>query len=78
MSGLADFINQLAKILPQWSFTHDVASDVSLLTPYFQKAGVLFPIDTVLTVLGIWLGLQLLLIALYWIDRLINLVRGAG
>lgn len=78
VSGLADFINQVAKLLPQWSFVHDVSQDIATLTPYWQKANVLFPIDTLMTIFALVIGLELMLIALYWIMRLINLIRGAG
>lgn len=78
ISGLASFINSIASHLPQWSFTHNIASDVSTIQPYLNLANTLLPINTMLTLFGLWIGLQLMLIALYWIDRLINLIRGAG
>lgn len=78
ISGLATFINSVASLLPQWSWTHDITTDVVTISPYLGKAAVFLPIDTALTLMGLWVGLNLFLIALYWIDRLINLVRGAG
>jgi hypothetical protein len=78
ISGLATFINGVASLLPHWSFTHDISADVTLLTPYLQKANVIVPIDVALIIFGLVIGLELLLIALYWIDRIINLIRGAG
>lgn len=78
VSALADLINQLASALPHWSFLHDFAVDIQTLTPYFQKANVLFPIDDLMIVFGLVIGLEIVLVTLYWIDRVINLVRGAG
>lgn len=75
---LATFINTIAAHLPQWSFSHDIASDIQTLTPYLRLATVLVPVDTALQILSILVGMELMLIALYWIDRVINLIRGAG
>lgn len=78
IQGLADLINALAKILPHWSFVHDIAQDIAVLAPYFQKANTLLPIDTVMQILALIVGCELMLISYYWISRVINLVRGAG
>jgi hypothetical protein len=75
---VAQFLNELSAHLPQWSFTHDIASDVATLTPYLRVANTILPVDTALQILCILIGMELMLIALYWIDRLINLIRGAG
>lgn len=78
IGGVADLINSLASTLPTWSFVHDISVDVALLTPYFQKANVLLPVDTMLEIFALLISLELMLIAFYWIMRIINLIRGAG
>lgn len=78
INGVADFLNEVAKILPKWQFVHDIAQDVATIQPYVSKANVLLPIDTMLTLFVLWLGLELMLVALYWLNRVVNLIRGAG
>jgi hypothetical protein len=78
INAVADLLNALASVLPQWSFVHDIAADVETVAPYLRKANVLVPIDVAMVVLCLVIGLELVLVALYWIDRVINLIRGAG
>ncbi|MGO0063938.1 hypothetical protein ACTID9_28720 (plasmid) [Brevibacillus fluminis] len=78
INGISDVLNTMATALPGFSWAHDLAADVAALKPYFDKANVLMPVDTVLIVLGLWVALQIVLAAYYWITRTINLIRGAG
>lgn len=78
MSGVASFIQTVAGFLPQWHFLHNIADDVNTLSQYIQKANTILPIETAVTLLSLAIGLELLLIAFYWISRTINLIRGAG
>lgn len=78
INGVADILNTMAEVLPGFSFAHDLSADIRALKPYLDKANTLVPVDTVLIVLGLWVALQLVLAAYYWITRTINLLRGAG
>lgn len=78
IEGVVGLINSITNLLPNWSFSHDVTQDVATLAPYFDTANVLVPMDIALQIFGLCIGLELLLISLYWIDRVINLIRGAG
>jgi hypothetical protein len=78
VNAVANFLAAATKLLPNWTFTHNIANDVNTITPYLQKANTLLPIGTALTLAGLYISIQLALMALYWIDRIINLIRGAG
>lgn len=78
LNALTGAINGMATILQGWSFTRNLGNDLAEVTPYLQKANMILPIDAALNVLALYLGVQLALIAYYWITRTINLLRGAG
>jgi hypothetical protein len=78
LGGVAGFLSKMSKVLGGWSFPGDLGETVSRLTPYLQKANMFIPISTVMIVFGVYIGLQLVLMAYYWITRAINLIRGAG
>jgi len=71
-------INGAAAILQGFTFTRDLGQDIAKITPYIQKANYIIPVDAGLSVLGLFITLQLALIAYYWVTRAINLLRGAG
>lgn len=68
----------MSMLLQGWSFTRNLGQDLAKISPYLDKANTIIPIGEALTLLALWLGLQLVLIAYYWITRAINLIRGAG
>ncbi|MNG35904.1 hypothetical protein D3C84_1227710 [compost metagenome] len=68
----------MSVVLGGWSFPRNIGNDVAAIKPYLQKANMILPIDAVLTCMGLYIGLQLVLMAYYWITRAINLIRGAG
>lgn len=78
LGGVTKVLNSMSKVLPGFKFAHDVAADINLIMPYFQKANAFLPISAVLTVLGLFVTVNLALMAYYWVTRAINLIRGAG
>jgi hypothetical protein len=78
INGVAGFLNVMSVVLGGWSFPHDLAADLTKISPYLQKANMFVPIDEVLICLGLFIALQAVLMAYYWITRAINLIRGAG
>lgn len=78
LNGVTTVINAMAAVLQGFSWTRDLGADIAKISPYLQKANMLLPVDAVLTVLGLYVAVQLASIAYYWISRTINLLRGAG
>ena len=68
----------MAAVLGNWEFTRNIGADLATLVPYFIKGNYLLPISETLVALGLFLSLQILLATFYWINRIINLIRGAG
>jgi sorbitol-specific phosphotransferase system component IIC len=78
LGGVTKLISGLSKILVGFNFTHALGDDIALIMPYINKGNALVPVDTALTILSIWITINLLLMAYYWVTRVINLLRGAG
>lgn len=78
LGGVSDLLNTMSAALGGWTFARDLASDFAKMQPYLRKANAIIPINDALTVLGLYAGVQLALVAYYWITRAINLLRGAG
>ena len=78
LNGLASFIDKVSTVVPRFEFIEDVGSHIAVLVPYFQKANMFFPIDTLFRVMSLFITLQLILISFYFITRAINLLRGSG
>lgn len=78
LGGVTKVINSMAAILQGWSWTHNLGTDLALVSPYLKKANAFLPVDSTLAVLGLWVSVNLALAAYYWITRAINLIRGAG
>lgn len=78
LNGVTGLINTMSKVLGSFSFTRDLGADIGKITPYIQKANVLIPVDAALSVLALFITVNLLLMAYYWVTRAINLLRGAG
>lgn len=78
IGGVANALRAMSAVLGGWSFPSDLADKVEIIIPYIQKANAFLPVDVVFTVMALWVGLELVLIAYYWITRMINLLRGAG
>lgn len=78
LNAVTGTINGAASILQGFRFTRDLGQDIAKITPYITKANYIIPVDAAMAVLGLFITLQLALIAYYWVTRAINLVRGAG
>lgn len=78
LNAVSGLMNKMSLVLGSWSFTRNLAGDFGLIMPYLRKANMLLPVSDLLSVLSLWVGLQIVLIAYYWINRAINLLRGAG
>lgn len=78
INAVTSMINKMSAVLGSWSWVRDMRDDLNVIQPYLEKANILMPIDTVLTIMSLYVGLQLVLVAYYWITRTINLIRGAG
>jgi len=78
LGAVSKTISGMSKILGGFSFTRNLGEDLAKVTPYLQKANYFLPMSETLTVLALYLTVNLALIAYYWITRAINLLRGAG
>ncbi len=78
IGSVSRVLNGMSSLLGGFSFTHSLSSDVGLIMPYIQKGNAFLPVDTALTILSLFMTVNLLLMAFYWITRVINLLRGAG
>lgn len=78
LDAVSSAANAMAAVLGGWSWTRNLAADFAVISEYVTKANRWVPIGTALTVLGLWVTLNLILIGYYWITRTINLLRGAG
>lgn len=78
LDGVSSVINAMAAVLGGFSFTRNLGEDMGKIMPYLQKANSLLPVSDALAVLGLFITVNLALMAYYWITRSINLIRGAG
>lgn len=78
LGAVSDLLRTMAVVLGGWSFPADLADSIDKFTPYLQKANMLIPISAAMTVFALWIALQAVLMAYYWVTRTLNLVRGAG
>lgn len=74
----AEFLSDFASVLSSFEFTRDLSNDIAKLIPYWEKANFLLPVSESLLIFSLFLTLQSVLMAYYWITRTINLIRGAG
>lgn len=78
LNGVSTLLNKMSAVLGGWSVVHDFGADIAAIMPYIHKANFLLPMDDVLSICGLYITVQLVLAAFYWITRVINLLRGAG
>ncbi|HEY0827110.1 MAG TPA: hypothetical protein VGE40_03370 [Bacilli bacterium] len=78
LNATSGLLNTMSAALGGWSFAHNIADDIQALKPFFKKANMILPVDGFLFVFGLYISLQLVLMAYYWITRILNLIRGAG
>lgn len=78
LNSVAGMMNTMSAVLGGWSLPADAGRAISSIAPYLKKANMFVPISTAMIVFSVWIALQLVLMAYYWINRAINLLRGAG
>jgi hypothetical protein len=76
--SIAGFLNTVSSAIPTFEFTRDIINDYNTILPYFQKINYIFPVSEALTVMTLFITVQVLLVTFYWLSRAINLIRGAG
>lgn len=78
-SKVASFIDSIAEKIPSFSSdTGQLSSSIATVNTCLQKMNKYFPCDTLCTVIGLVIGIYIVLNAFYWIQRVINLLRGSG
>jgi hypothetical protein len=78
LDAVSTLLLQMSVVLGNWEFARDLSGDINKIRPYLETANWLLPVGTALVIAGLWIAIQLVLIAYYWITRAINLLRGAG
>jgi hypothetical protein len=78
LDAVSTLLVQMSVVLGNWEFARDLSGDINKIRPYLETANWLLPVGTALVIAGLWIAIQLVLIAYYWITRTINLLRGAG
>lgn len=80
LTKIAEFINSLASKIPSFnSDTGNLVSSIQTMNSVLDQANKVFPaISHAGVVLGLMVGIYIALTAFYFIQRAINLLRGAG
>lgn len=77
--GFTNAINFILELLPDWSIdTSKFMSNFNIVIAYVKQANKIFPIDDLMLVMGIFSLFAVAMFTYYLVNRLINLVRGAG
>lgn len=79
MTAVANVINTFMSKLPGFKFdTSQLGQSVTTINKCITVANVIFPMDTVGQVLSILCAFAVAMLAFYFVQRIINLLRGAG
>lgn len=79
LNGVASLLDTIFNLLPGFSVDNGkLTSALTTIFDYVKKANKIFPIDTLFTVIGLFVAFSLAMAALWAAMRLINLIRGAG
>lgn len=79
MTTVANLINGFMSKLPNFSVdSSQLGTSVTYLNNCISMANNIFPMDTVGQILSILCAFALAMLAFYVIQRVINLIRGAG
>lgn len=79
LDGVAGVLNFLASTLPGFTVDNTKLGDaLKFLEPKLLLANMIFPIQETVVVLGILCAFSVAMIAFWGIQRVINLLRGAG
>lgn len=76
---VASFVSSLGDKIPKLDIPDlPLSTYVGTLNDCLYVANQIFPIDELLVVLGLLIAFSFIMWAFYWIQRAINLIRGAG
>lgn len=79
INSVATFINKQSDKIPSLNFPErNIGDIVGAISDCLYVANKIFPIDELLIILGILISFAIAMIGFYWIQRAINLLRGAG
>lgn len=78
LGGVTKILHGFAVALPGFHLVHDFAADVAAVMEYLQKANAILPVAAAMAVLSLYVTVQVAMAVYYWINRAINLIRGAG
>lgn len=79
LSSIANLISTLAKALPTFNpDTSQLGISINYLNSCISVVNSVFPMDTVLQILSILCAFSIAMVSFYFIQRVINLLRGAG
>lgn len=68
MNKLADLLNKFSGKIPSLNIPWDKFSHgMDVITPYLSKMNVLFPVDTILTILVLWGTFRAVLLVIWTI-----------
>lgn len=79
LNGIAKILDFIFDLLPSFSLDNSKLSESwEIVNRYLEKANKIFPIDTLMTVIGIFCAFAVAMFAYWGAMRVINLIRGAG
>lgn len=79
LNGIANILDFIFGLLPSFSIDDSkLAQSWQIVNDYVEKANKIFPIDTLMTVIGIFCAFAVAMFIYWGAMRVINLIRGAG
>lgn len=79
VGAVADFFGGLVSLLPSWTVDlTGFTSSVGVMGGYIAAADKFVPVADLFLMLGLVITFAAVMLALYWTNRIINLIRGAG
>lgn len=79
LNGIVSILDFLFGLLPSFSIDDTkLSTSWEIIIEYVEKANKIFPVDTLMTVIGIFCAFAVAMFAYWSAMRVINLIRGAG
>lgn len=79
LSSVAKLMDMVVSKLPVINLDNNAfSSSIAFMNNLLSTVNIIFPVDVCGTILGILAVFFLAMLAFYFVQRLINLVRGAG
>lgn len=79
LSSVAKLMDMVVSKLPVINLDNNAfSSSIAFMNNLLATVNIIFPVDVCGTILGILAVFFLAMLAFYFVQRLINLVRGAG